>query len=202
MRIPMTLSLVLASGLAFAAACSGSTTTTEEPQATASASADMGEPEPTATQSAGPVTTATATAPMTATATATASAPPAKKGWKDMSHDEKMEFMKAEVMPKMAKTWGDFDKKYAKMDCATCHGKGAKSGKFTMPNPDLPKLDHTDNFKKHAGKQKVLDFMFKMSPELAGILGVPPFDPTTKSGFGCMSCHNMVEAKPAAGAKK
>jgi hypothetical protein len=196
MRFSMTLSLVLGSALALAAACSSPTPAPIEPVATSSAATDMAEPEPTAVPTASavatPTMTATATPTMTASATATASAPPPKKKtWMDFNHDEKMAFMKAEVMPKMAKTWGDFDKKYAKMDCATCHGSSAKKGQFKMPNAELPKLDHKDNLKAHKGKQKVLDFMFKMTPELAGILSLPPFDPASGQGFGCGGCHVM-----------
>jgi hypothetical protein len=77
------------------------------------------------------------------------------------------------------------------MDCATCHGSATKKGQFKMPNAELPKLDHKDNFKAHKGKQKVLDFMFKMTPELAGILSLPPFDPNSGMGFGCGGCHVM-----------
>ena len=198
MRISMTLSLFIASGLALAAACSSPSTQVNEPVATASASADMVEPEataiPTAVETAAPTATASATptALPTALPTATASAPPPKKKtWANFNHDEKLAFMKSEVTPKMAKTWGDFDKKYAKLDCATCHGSAAKKGNFKMPNAELPKLDHKDGFKAHKGKQKVLDFMFKMTPELAGILQLPPFDPATGQGFGCGGCHVM-----------
>lgn len=207
MRISMTLSLVLASGLALAAACSSPTTTVNEP--ITSASSDMPDPEPTSVPTAEPTATMTsvptalpdptATASATGTGTGTAptakptatTPPPKKKTWIDFNHDEKMAFMKAEVMPKMAKTWSDFDKKYAKMDCATCHGSSAKKGNFKMPNAELPKLSPADNFKAHKGKQKVLDFMFKMTPELAGILQLPPFDPNSGQGFGCGSCHVM-----------
>ena len=194
MRISMTLSLFIASGLALAAACSSPSTQVNEPVATASASADMAEPEatavPTAVETAVPTATA-ATPTALPTATASATPPPKKKTWADFNHDEKLAFMKSEVTPKMAKTWGDFDKKYAKLDCATCHGSAAKKGNFKMPNAELPKLDHKDGFKAHKGKQKVLDFMFKMTPELAGILQLPPFDPATGQGFGCGGCHVM-----------
>ncbi len=196
MRISMTLSLVLASGLALAAACSSPTTTVNEPVASASATSDMPDPEPTSVPTSVPTATQTA-APTalpnpTATATATATTPPPKKKtWVDFNNDEKMAFMKAEVMPKMTKTWSDFDKKYAKMDCATCHGSSAKKGQFKMPNAELPKLSPADNFKAHKGKQKVLDFMYKMTPELAGILQLPPFDANSGQGFGCGACHVM-----------
>ena len=194
MRISMTLSLVLASGLALAAACSSPTTKVNEPVTSASATSDMPDLEPTSVPTS--VATATqSTAPTalpnpTATATAT-TPPPKKKTWADFNHDEKMAFMKAEVMPKMTKTWSEFDKKYAKMDCATCHGSSAKKGQFKMPNAELPKLSPKDNFKAHKGKQKVLDFMYKMTPELAGILQLPPYDQNSGQGFGCGSCHVM-----------
>lgn len=196
MRFHLSTSLALAASLAIAAACGSTTTTTEEPVATATASSDMTGPEPTAVVTAEPTATAP-TASATPTATATTPPAPVKPTWKAMTFDQRMELMKAEVLPKMSKMFQEHDgKKFAKMDCATCHGKAADKNKFAMPNPALPKLDHTDGFKKHAAKQqKMLDFMFKMTPELAKTLNAEPFNPATNTGFGCFSCHTQDGAK-------
>ncbi|MCC6901852.1 MAG: hypothetical protein IT377_22975 [Polyangiaceae bacterium] len=118
----------------------------------------------------------------------------AKPAWKDMSHDQKVELMKTVVMPKMGEVFKAFDaKKYAEITCATCHGAGAKEGKFQMPNAKLPKLDSKDGFAKHMKKnEKVTKFMMeKVTGEMAAALGVPAFNPETKQGFGCGGCHLM-----------
>lgn len=200
MRLSL-LSLVLSGGvaLATAAACS-STPTTEEPVATATATAtDTATSTATATATATATETATASATTTSSATAPAStsAPatssaPAKKAWKDLTHDEKMAVMRSDVMPQMSKKFQEFDaKEFGKFECATCHGKGGQKANFKMPNPELPKLNPENNFAAHKKDQKWLDFMFQITPQMAGILNAAPWDPATKTGFGCFSCHTM-----------
>ena len=100
--------------------------------------------------------------------------------------------MKTVVMPKMAPLFKEFDgKKFAELTCASCHGPGAKEGKFEMPNAKLGKLDPTNSFAKHMKKQeKITKFMMeKVSGEMAAALGVPAWNPETKEGFGCGGCH-------------
>jgi hypothetical protein len=60
-----------------------------------------------------------------------------------------------------------------------------------MPNPGLPKLTTTGKFEAEMKKSpKATKYMMdKVVPEVAGALGVPPYDPTTKQGFGCFNCH-------------
>ena len=70
----------------------------------------------------------------------------------------------------------------------TCHGPNAKKGEFKMPNPKLPKIPSFEAvMKKHP---KATKFMSEqVVPEMSKLLGVVPFDPATKTGFGCMNCH-------------
>ena len=112
-----------------------------------------------------------------------------------MTEDQKKEVMKTVVFPAMKTAFQEFDAKHFKdFTCMTCHGPGAKDGKFKMPNAKLPKLDPKDEFAKHKKKDaKILGFMMeKVSPEMAKLLEVDPYDPKTNQGFGCMSCHTMA----------
>ncbi|HEY3873845.1 MAG TPA: hypothetical protein VGM92_00075 [Candidatus Kapabacteria bacterium] len=113
--------------------------------------------------------------------------------WEAMSKPERKEYMKTVVMPKMKTIFQTFDAKhFAEFRCTTCHGAGARTGEFKMPNPDLPKLPSTmDGFKKLSqDKPKWMEFMGKtVKPEMADLLGLKPFDPKTGKGFGCGNCH-------------
>ena len=125
--------------------------------------------------------------------------PEAKPGtaWKDMSKEERATFMKKTVMPRMKAEFVAFDaKEYGEMNCATCHGDGAKDKSFKMPNPKLPKLVATEEgFKKlSADHPDMMKFMGqKVVPDMAGLLGVAPYNPQTHQGFGCFACHTAKE---------
>ena len=114
-----------------------------------------------------------------------------------MSKDQKIEHMKEAVMPKMGELFGSFDgDRYAKITCATCHGPGAKEGKFEMPSAALPKLTmptgdgepFAEEMKAHPEVTKFM--MQQVTPEMVKLLpGVEPYDPATQKGFGCFGCH-------------
>ena len=185
----------LAAVLAFVAACGG------EPPPPAEQPAPAGS----AAASAAPATSAPPVETPPAAASAAVETPPAVTqpgpgDWDKWSHDQKLAWMKEGVMPKMKQVFQDFDgTKYADVRCTLCHGAGAKDGSFKMPNPDLPKLPGTmAGFKPYAAKhKKMFEFMAKqVVPTMASLLGEPPHDMKTNTGFGCMECHTA-----AAGAK-
>jgi hypothetical protein len=111
-----------------------------------------------------------------------------------MSQEQKVAHMKTKVVPQMQASFQAFDAQhFAKFGCTTCHGPGAKDGKFSMPNPGLPKLDAKDGFKaEHKKHPKETKFMMeKVVPEMTALLDAAPFDPATNQGFGCFSCHTQ-----------
>lgn len=126
-----------------------------------------------------------------------AGAAPAQPTWADMKDvDQKKHFMKTVVLPKMKTVFQDFDaKKFKKVTCVTCHGKGAMKGKFDMPNPKLPKLDPAQHFAKEMKKKpRFTKFMMKtVVPTMSQLLGVQPYNPKTHKGFGCFKCHTMAQ---------
>jgi hypothetical protein len=134
-----------------------------------------------------------------------------KIDWEKMSFADRKKYMKTTVLPEMKKVFVAFDaKKYAKMDCSTCHGKKAMETKFKMPNPELPKLPQpTDRAGFMAIQQKkpeMVKFMgTQVKPKVAELLGLPEWTPNNPNGFGCYQCHTKQEgpsgaAAPPAGA--
>jgi len=111
-----------------------------------------------------------------------------------MSRDERLALMKTAVLPEMKKDFQAFSaKEFASFSCETCHGSGTKQGKFDMPNPELPKLDANGGFKRAVAKRPdMLKFMeHTVVPHMADILGLPQWEQSHATGFGCGNCHAM-----------
>jgi hypothetical protein len=126
-----------------------------------------------------------------------ATAPPsARVAWADMTAEEKKYHMKEVVLPRMRELLQEHDPdEFAEVNCATCHGAGAKEGKFEMPNAGLPKLDPRDGFARHKKEEPaMIKFMMeRVTPEMVKLLDVAPYDPQTQQGFGCFNCHTMAD---------
>jgi hypothetical protein len=149
------------------------------------------ESQPAAPPPATPAAAQPAPAPTETPAPTEAAAPPVN--WAAMSKEQRKDYMKTVVAPQMKQTFLAFNgDRYKTMNCVTCHGEGATDGKFTMPNPRLPKLPNSpDGFQKlMASKPEIMQFMAtKVKPQMAQLLGMPEFTPENKSGFGCFACH-------------
>jgi hypothetical protein len=105
---------------------------------------------PSASAAPEPVASAPAAAPV-----ASAAQPAANPAWKDMSPEQRKEFMKSTVLPKMHDAFVTYNAKaYDKMNCATRHGASAKDATFKMPNPQLPKLPSDEAGFKALAKKK------------------------------------------------
>lgn len=137
-----------------------------------------------------------ATAPTEPAPTEPAQAPEAtvdKVKFVDMDPKGKLNVMKTVVAPEMAKLFQSVDaEKYKDFGCVTCHGPGAKEGKFDMPSSTLPKLPKNigDVFKSSPDMAKFMSE--RVLPKMAEILGEEPFNPETHQGFGCRNCHQQL----------
>jgi hypothetical protein len=113
--------------------------------------------------------------------------------WDKMSKADKKQYMKDIIMPKMKPLFQAFDAKhFADFKCVTCHGNGARTGEFKMPNPQLPKLPSSPAGWEKLSKDKpaMMKFMSKtVKPTMTDLLGMKPFDMKTGAGFGCGNCH-------------
>jgi hypothetical protein len=181
----MVIALGLVTPMAFSCGASQPAATAPAPSA-AAVPASSAVPAPAAAPA--PVATASATP-----AASTSAAPAAKPAWKDMKAEQRKEYMKTVVVPKMKEEFVAFNAHaYGEMNCATCHGEGAKDGSFKMPNPKLPKLPGDEAGFKALMKKKpeVMKFMSgKVVPAMAEMVGESPYNPETKQGFGCFECH-------------
>jgi cytochrome c553 len=129
--------------------------------------------------------------------------PAAHVPWVEMNRGQRIDYMVKTVLPKMKAEFVAFDpKRFARMNCATCHGDGVEDGTFILPNPKLPKLLENDTFAKHQQLTPAMTkFMLeKVEPDVAALLEVQPFDPATRKGLSCYNCHGreIDPTKPAA----
>jgi hypothetical protein len=114
--------------------------------------------------------------------------------WKDKTHEQRLDWMGLEVFPKMKGVFSEFDaERFSKFRCQTCHGDDMEMVDFKMPSSKLYALPRKDVLKSaREYDAKVTDFMLgTVMPKMADLIDMPPYDPGTKSGFGCFGCHPM-----------
>ena len=132
-----------------------------------------------------------------APAPATGAAAGKDVAWADMVKEQRIEYMKTVVLPRMKTAFTQFSPdRFDKMNCVTCHGDGATDGSFKMPNPKLPVLPNTpEGFKQLAGERPaVMAFMkSEVKPRMAAMLGMPEWTPESHRGFGCGACHTTAQ---------
>ena len=118
------------------------------------------------------------------------------KLWANMNAKEHYAYMEGTVLPAMKTIFETYDpKRYAKMDCGTCHGADAKAREFKMPNPELPKLSGVGDFaaarKQYPGAVEFM--MLSVESTMASLLQEPVYNAKTHKGFGCFRCHTHAD---------
>jgi hypothetical protein len=117
---------------------------------------------------------------------------PEAAAWPDMTQEERLAHMRNVVMPAMKEVFLRHDaERFGGFGCTTCHGPGAKDGRFEMPSDVLPPLDPSGGFAAHkqADPATTAWMMNEVVPKMAEALGVPAHDSQTQEGFGCFGCH-------------
>jgi hypothetical protein len=122
----------------------------------------------------------------------TAGAAPVVDRWSALSWEERHDRMTWLVHPTMAKLFQRFQQSpYPTLTCRTCHGADAEQVQYKMPH-GLPALDpaHLPNPNGGGAKARIAKFMVdEVTPQMAELLEVDPYDLKTGRGFGCFGCH-------------
>lgn len=176
-------------GLASAGAlsCASQSAATQPPAQPAEAAPAPAQPSEAAPTQASPQQ-ATGTPPA-------AASPQIELAWKDLPKEQRGKYMATVVVPRMRQVFQAFDpKEFAEFGCKTCHGKSARDRGFAMPSPELPVLpsSHEEFGEIMKAKPEWVKFMAeKVTPEMATLLGLKPFDPKTQQpgNFSCANCH-------------
>ena len=119
---------------------------------------------------------------------------PPDKPWDGMTYDEKEWYMIGKVHPIMRQVFQTLDAaKYEglKFECEPCHGPDAKARKYKMPAGHLSPVPPFDS-KEYADMRgaRIVKFMEqRVTPVMSSIMGMPIYDPKTKQGYSCFSCH-------------
>jgi len=129
--------------------------------------------------------------------------PSPPRPWDQMSPDEKKRWMVTAVMKHMGPRFQRWKpEQYASFTCASCHGENPRERNFEMPNPELPALYPTGHPEQHRMVREhpeAVRFMFnEVTKPMMTLLGLPEYDPETRQGFGCFSCHPTAQDEQAA----
>ncbi len=124
---------------------------------------------------------------------ASAPAAPPVDAWASSTWEERHDVMTWALLPNLGRTFQSFrGEREPSLACTTCHGEDAERVNYKMPN-GLPALD-PEHMPSEASKDPHEARMAKVMrervmPQAIAILETVPYDPRTKKGFSCFSCH-------------
>lgn len=129
---------------------------------------------------------------------------PPQVAWKDMTIAQKKAYMKTVVVPTMKPVFKAFDdKKFATVNCVTCHGTDGPERVYKMPSNDIRPLPNSKagfeaKLKAEPTWPKWTEFMSqKVEPAMGKLLGMPVFDPKkpVEGALSCANCHKLEATK-------
>lgn len=129
-----------------------------------------------------------------ATSGAEAEATGAPLAFRDMSPEQRGQFMHDVVVPAMEELFQAHDaERFANFSCRTCHGENAREVGFHMPNGIAP-LTHEQIGAAFSSEEPMAVFMTQQVwPRMGELLQEPLFNPETGEGFSCMNCHASAD---------
>ncbi|MBN2718338.1 MAG: hypothetical protein JXX14_21015 [Deltaproteobacteria bacterium] len=116
----------------------------------------------------------------------------AQPAFRDLAFGERKVFMSDVVMPEMKPL---FIEKHPAFSCASCHGDDMATVNYEMPNTLEPLNPSAMPFESEDENIRAAAVFMKETvvPKMAGLLNEAPYNPQTKSGFGCFDCHATVQ---------
>ena len=123
---------------------------------------------------------------------------PANDEWHFMSFEQRHSAMTFLIHPSMMERFQQHDETVApELTCESCHGAGAESAGYEMANTELLSLDPNRVRHLYLDDADLTDEqLFKrdnITPAMARLMGVSPYDPQTGLGFSCFGCHPREE---------
>ena len=123
---------------------------------------------------------------------------PANDEWQFMSFEKRHSAMTFLIHPSMMERFQQYYKTDApELTCESCHGAGAEAVGYEMANTKLVNLDPNRVRRLYLDDAELTnEQLFKrdnITPAMARLMGVAPYDPKTGLGFSCFGCHPREE---------
>lgn len=123
---------------------------------------------------------------------------PVKNEWRYLSFEQRHAQMTFLIHPAMMERFQEFyQTKTPELTCETCHGENAEARGYNYANSDLVALSPTKVQSLYRVDAKLSpEQTFKrdiVTPTMARLMEVPPYDPSSGLGFSCFGCHRAEE---------
>jgi hypothetical protein len=125
---------------------------------------------------------------------------PANDEWRYLSFEQRHEQMTFLIHPTLMEQFQAFYKTSSpELRCTSCHGENPEDAAYKLANSTLVTLDPVRvQALYRAGAVLTPEQTFKrdvVTPTMARLMGIPPYDPSTGLGFSCFGCHRQEEKR-------
>jgi hypothetical protein len=123
---------------------------------------------------------------------------PADDEWRYLSFEQRHAQMTFLIHPAMMERFQEFYQTPApELTCETCHGEDAEKARYGLSNSTLDALEPNKVQALYRADAKLSpEQIFKrdtITPLMARLMGVPPYNPASGLGFSCFGCHRREE---------